>query len=343
MKKIALSNINALYDEISSLCELYLPVLTAGALNYQKYAKGAKVDLNGQTVKSAKEVFFPQSETFIDFKVTNDNIEIKDAREVKDLFVVFGVRACDQRSFEILDRVFLADPVDTGYQNKREAGVIITLACNSPVQSCFCKNFGIDASSPKGDIESRIANGYLYLEPLTEKGKKLFDKLTVLAACDKADEKAADDNKKEITAKIDALPLNGLDLSEFKGENLMPLFNRPEWDELSEACLGCGTCTFVCPTCQCFDIKDYKTNNGVQRYRCWDSCMYSDFTKMAAANPRTTQMQRYRQRFMHKLVYFPANNDGIYGCVGCGRCVKKCPQSLNIVKVIKKLGGNKND
>ncbi|MBO5851119.1 MAG: 4Fe-4S dicluster domain-containing protein, partial [Clostridia bacterium] len=144
--------------------------------------------------------------------------------------------------------------------------------------------------------------------------------------------------KQEIKAKIDALPFSNLDLSTFKGENLMELFDRKEWEELSKACLGCGTCTFVCPTCQCFDVKDFKTNNAVKRFRCWDSCMYSEFTKMAAENPRKNQMQRFRQRFMHKLVYYPSNNGGLYSCVGCGRCVKKCPQSLNIVKVIKKLG-----
>ena len=84
-----------------------------------------------------------------------------------------------------------------------------------------------------------------------------------------------------------------------------------------------------------FIVKDYNTGKGVQRYRCWDSCMYSDFTMMAHGNNRTSQLQRYRQRFMHKLVYFPANNDGMYSCVGCGRCVDKCPASTNIVKVIK--------
>ena len=57
--------------------------------------------------------------------------------------------------------------------------------------------------------------------------------------------------------------------------------------------------------------------------------------ELAHGNNRTSQMQRFRQRFMHKLVYFPANNDGMYSCVGCGRCVDKCPASLNIVKVIK--------
>ena len=71
--------------------------------------------------------------------------------------------------------------------------------------------------------------------------------------------------------------------------------------------------------------------------------MYSDFTLMAAANNRLTQMQRYRQRFMHKLVYFPENNNGLYMCVGCGRCVDKCPQALNIVKVIKTMGKENAD
>ena len=41
---------------------------------------------------------------------------------------------------------------------------------------------------------------------------------------------------------------------------------------------------------------------------------------------------------MHKLVYYPANNEGLYSCVGCGRCLVKCPISMNIVKVIKTLG-----
>ena len=66
--------------------------------------------------------------------------------------------------------------------------------------------------------------------------------------------------------------------------------------------------------------------------------MYSDFTLMAHGTNRPTQMERFRQRFMHKLVYFPSNNEGIYSCVGCGRCLAKCPQGLNIVKVIKALG-----
>ena len=68
--------------------------------------------------------------------------------------------------------------------------------------------------------------------------------------------------------------------------------------------------------------------------------MYSDFTLMAGGNNRTTQLQRFRQRFMHKLVYYPANNEGIFSCVGCGRCLQRCPIHMNIVKVMKTMGGN---
>ena len=140
---------------------------------------------------------------------------------------------------------------------------------------------------------------------------------------------------------MEKIPFSKLDMEEFNGDNLLKLFDSPKWAGLSEACLGCGTCTFVCPTCQCYDIRDFNTGHGIQRFRCWDSCMYSDFTRMAHGNPRLTQLERFRQRFMHKLVYFPSNNDGEYGCVGCGRCLSKCPISMNIVKVIKTLGEDK--
>jgi len=59
---------------------------------------------------------------------------------------------------------------------------------------------------------------------------------------------------------------------------------------------------------------------------------------MAAVNPRVSRLERFRQRYMHKLVYFPENNEGTFACVGCGRCLQKCPVSLNIVKVAKALG-----
>ena len=344
MLKIAKERLNDLYAKIAASMGLYIPVKRAGEVNYAVWEEGNEVSLETlKTVKSPKGAFFPQTENMMKFKTEGKNLEVIDVRDkLSDKpFVMFGVKACDYKAIEVLDKVFLADPVDTYYQLRREAATIVTLACARPEESCFCKAFGIDATSPMGDVTTWMDEAYLYWQANTEKGEALTALVSDLL-CEGGEAEVAA-QKEATNAIIDKLPYSNLDLSRFKPENLNELFNEKEWDEMSEACLACGTCTFVCPTCQCFDIRDIKTNEGVLRYRCWDSCMYSDFTLMAHGNSRNTQMQRFRQRFMHKLVYYPSQNDGLYSCVGCGRCVNKCPQNLNIVKVIKTLGGKNNN
>lgn len=287
-------------------------------------------------MRSAKDFFFPQVETLAAFKVSGKNIEVEDIRKETEDFVIFGVRACDAKSFEILDTVYLADPVDSYYASRREHGVVVTLSCKKPTETCFCKAFGIDATNPGGDVACWMTDDELLLQANTEKGEALLASLSLL---EDAADNAADSEKEKLQTILDKLPLGNLSTESFGGDKLMALFNSDKWESLSESCLACGTCTFVCPTCQCYDIRDYDTGHGVQRFRCWDSCMYSDFTLCAHGNTRNTQMQRFRQRFMHKLVYYPANNNGVFGCVGCGRCLRSCPISMNIVKVMKALEG----
>ena len=342
MRKCSLDKMNLVFAEIAKNAALYLPVdQTDGSAAYKKWAEGTVWSNALNTVRSPKDFFFPQTEDLMKFKTQGKTIEIEDIRTETEDFVVFGVRACDVKSFEILDRVFLTEPRDSFYASRREHGVIVSLACTRPTETCFCKTFGIDPATPAGDISAWKTESEIFFEANTEKGAALLEKLSDLT--DDADTAAVVEQKAKINAVMDKLPLKDLTTEAFGGGKTSELFNNPAWDELSTACLGCGTCTFVCPTCQCYDIKDFNTGNGVVRFRCWDSCMYSDFTKMAHGNNRLTQKERFRQRFMHKLVYYPENNEGLFSCVGCGRCLAKCPISMNIVKVMKKIGGNKGE
>ena len=342
MRKCSLDKMNLVFAEIAKNAALYLPVdQNDGTAAYKKWEVGTVWSNALNTTKSPKDFFFPQTEDLMEFKVSGKNIEVFDTRSEAEDFVVFGVRACDVKSFDILDRVFLTEPVDSFYCSKRQHGIIISLACTRPSETCFCKTFGIDPSAPAGDISAWKTETEIFFLANTEKGENLLNKLSELT--EECDDSAVNEQKAKINAVMDKLPLKNLSTDAFGGGKTNEIFNAPEWADLSQTCLGCGTCTFVCPTCQCYDIKDFNTGNGVIRYRCWDSCMYSDFTKMAHGNNRLTQKERFRQRFMHKLVYFPENNDGVFGCVGCGRCLAKCPISMNIVKVMKKIGGNKGE
>ena len=342
MRKCSLANINTVFEEIAKTEQLFLPVdRNDGRAEYKKWEKGALWSEQLNTVRSPKDFFFPQTENLMEFKTSGKNIEIIDTRTAKEDFVVFGVRACDNKAFEILDRVFLTEPRDSYYASAREHGTIVTLACQKPSETCFCSSFGIDPAEPQGDVSAWKTEKEIFFKANTKKGEALLDKISHVT--EEAYENEVDGEKEKIKRIVSRLPFANLNKEKFGGGKTMELFDNPLWASLSESCLGCGTCTFVCPTCQCYDIKDFNTGNGVIRFRCWDSCMYSEFTKMAHGNNRNSQKERFRQRFMHKLVYFPENNEGIFGCVGCGRCLAKCPISMNIVQVMKKIGGNKGE
>lgn len=344
MYKIAKENLSALFRKIAENQELYVPVKTGNQVNFGAWSKEAEVDLDTlKTVKSPKDAFFPQSENLYTCVRDGKKLYVEPEALKEQDFVVFGMKACDVRGIEVLDKVFLADPVDSFYAARREHGTIVAMACKEPEETCFCNVFGIDCAEPSADVAVWMTEEELYWKSLTERGETLTGQVKELLS-DTMEEKV-EEQKQSIRAIMEKLPNAQMSLEGWNGEALKEKFDSPLWEELYKPCLACGTCTFVCPTCQCYDIKDYDTGHGIKRYRCWDSCMYSDFTMMAHGNNRTSQMQRFRQRFMHKLVYFPANNDGMYSCVGCGRCVEKCPSSLNIVKVIKafeKQGGDKS-
>ena len=217
-----------------------------------------------KTVKSGKDAFFPQSETLYTCVRDGKKLSVEPEALREHPFVVFGMKACDVKGVEVLDKVFLSDPVDTFYAARREHGTIVAMACHEPEESCFCKVFGTDAADPVADVAVWMIGEELFWKAVTEKGKALTESVKeLLQDADAADEEAVSKEKEAIRTIIEKLPYTHLSLEGWDGNATEEKFNSPVWNELYKPCLACGTCTFVCPTCQCYDIKDYDTGHGV--------------------------------------------------------------------------------
>ena len=330
IKSIKVDDLDRLWALLAGRGDLYLPVREGSALLFRPWREGAAVDL--QTVSSTvspKELFLPRDEVYMEYSCEGEKLGFEPAAAGGSV-IAFGLRSCDLRAVQLLDKVFREqDPADELYQKRRANTVLVSLACEAPDPFCFCGSFGINPVEAEGaDISAWQEGDALLLEARTEKGEALLKQAgDLLQDCEGAEKPAP-----PATADFD-LPLEGLP------ERLKERFDDPAWDRLYRACMGCGTCTYICPTCHCFDVQDYGHHAQGQRFRCWDSCMYKEFTVMAGGhNPRLTRKERVRQRFLHKLQYFPENY-GAFACVGCGRCLRGCPVNLDIVQAIRTVGG----
>ena len=165
MKQLTLSKLNELFAAMAAQQQLYIPADKGGQAQFLPYVDGMELTKSLNTARSAKDLFFPQTEDIVGFQVQGTEITLEETRDPGAPFVVFGVRACDARSFDILDRVFLSDPVDTFYETRRANGTVVTLACTRPEETCFCGVFGIDPANPGGDVAAWMAGG----DPISER------------------------------------------------------------------------------------------------------------------------------------------------------------------------------
>ena len=120
---------------------------------------------------------------------------------------------------------------------------------------------------------------------------------------------------------------------------LLESFESEIWTQIAAGCLGCGACTYACPTCHCFDLTDEHKRGTGRRVRSWDTCALPLFTLHASGhNPRPTTDARLRQRILHKFAYGPETIDETL-CVGCGRCVSVCPSGIDLRRILARLDG----
>jgi sulfhydrogenase subunit beta (sulfur reductase) len=311
---------------------LWAPAVQGGMKKFAPVTEGETVHLdNDNTTVPPKALLFPQTETLYRFSQDQADLELPGLDEE---MILLGVRPCDARAMALVEKLFRWDFEDPYYLKRRELTTLIGLACNEPGLNCFCPSVGGGPASPEGLDILMVDLGESYLlEAVTEKGKALLEELK-----DLLEEAGADAvrQKEQVVQEAAAKIKRSVD-PEGIPEALPDLWEDPLWQRVSAACLGCGVCTYLCPTCHCFDIQDEVEGAAGRRCRMWDSCMFAEYTKHTSGhNPRPTRRERTRNRINHKYSYF-VDKFGVIACVGCGRCSTLCPVNIDLIDILRQV------
>lgn len=337
-KKILLKiDIPKIYSELSKDADFYAPVNERGNIKFKKINNPDDIKIEYLNSKvPPKDVLFPQLETIFNYEYEGQDVNIKERTDLEQKIVIFGVRPCDAYSFKLLEDFFgFGNVLDEIFLKKRENSTVISIGCNDPRHSCFCTSVGGHPfSKDETDVFLTELDDKYIVEPISDKGNNLIQKLSWLQDANDADIQKIEELSKlaeeSITTKFDFNLV-----TKILGEN----FEHPIWQEVSESCIGCSSCTFLCPTCTCFDVIDEHNEyeNKGRRVRIWDTCQSCLYTmETSGHNPRPEKIQRCRNRIMHKFSYYPTNYECL-GCVGCGRCITSCPVNNELRIIIDKV------
>lgn len=320
---------------------LYAPVKDGDVWTYEIVSNPEDIDLEFlATALSPKKIIFPQREVFLAFEKSEENVpQIEEILPEDEPAIVFGVRPCDAKALTLTDLVFGGDFEDIYYWKRRNQTYLVGSACSTPPsRNCFCLSVDGSPHSTEGlDLLLTDLGDKYYVQSLTKKGNELIEPAKNLFTAPKPGDKKElqkihEESEKKIERQIENLRKIPPKLKE--------MWDSPFWDEESMSCLRCGICTYLCPTCHCFDINDEvlgSTPLKGRRVRTWDTCQFPDFTMHSSGhNPRPDRSARLRQRIMHKFQYFVENHKH-YQCTGCGRCIAKCPVGIDIIQVLDKV------
>lgn len=334
--KLLKENLLDYLESLKSFGEVWGPVRKGEKFVFDRPDDLSRFDLGYlRTILPPKKFFVPPR--FSTFRFDSDDYQA----ELDDIpkRVLFGIHPCDIHGLLILDKIFKERSPDPYYIRRRERTAIIALSC-VPDDKCLARSTNTHSVEEGFDLGFNDLGDFY----LVWVGSSLGDDLMRLRL-DLFDERIQDSDLKhylewrrwrDAQYKID-LDLTGMpDIMELSYES-------PIWEELGEKCLSCGSCSMVCPTCNCYnqiDRLEIAEFRG-QRERYWDSCMFKEYAMVAGGqNFRERRAERVKLYYIHKLKAF-GSEFGRPSCVGCGRCIDTCPVEINILTVAKALLGER--
>jgi len=335
MEKVFISKLKPFLDAVAEQMDIYVPKKSGQHYVFSRYDPSASSEVEFNNIRACmpvKEFLFPLRELAAVFP---ESLEPEDIKP----FAVFGLKDCDLRSIEILDKVFLEDEFeDPFYVARRQKMFIISSDCFEPGESCFCNVLDGQPYAESGfDLNvSQVKDGFI-VEADSQKGRDFLEKHPDLFT--EVPESALNERDKIRAETKKKLQENNAELKfDATIRDIMTETQDSDvYDEEAKTCVECQACTRVCPTCHCFYLYDTKQKDYFGKMKMWDSCMRLTYAQVAGgANPRKVLGERLKHRLMHKLAYF-FDRYGINMCVGCGRCVDAEAGDIDIRRVLKKL------
>jgi len=332
--KLRKKDLKKMLEKISSFGELWAPVKKGDKFAFQKIDNLNDVDPNaGRTILPLKKFMVPPR--FSMFRYDKDGYH-EQLGEVTDR-VVFGAHACDINGLLILDKVFAEEFSDPYYIERRKRTAIIGVSC-VPDEFCFCKETNTDTVDEGYDLFfSELGDDFLVWvgsskgDDMVRAAEELFDENISVKDIQKFIEwKKWRETQFKMDIDLTAMP----DIFELKIDDKV-------WEKIGEKCLACGSCSMVCPTCNCFNVTDTVALGKMEgtRDRCWDACTLHEYSLVAGGhNFRGSRADRMKLWYTHKLQAF-IGEFGKPSCVGCGRCITTCPVDINVKTVAKTLRG----
>jgi ferredoxin len=330
-----LSRLKPLFDVIAEQGELYIPYNEEGYFTFTRYdsERMKEIAFNELRVcQPVKQFLFPLREIAAVFPEPTEDADIKP-------FAVYGLKDCDLRAIQILDKVFAEEEFcDPSYLERRKKMLIISSDCSNPAESCFCQMMDGDVFPQAGyDLNiSKIKDGYI-IQSGSDKGLMVLrENESLFADVPHAALTERDENRKQAQKQLEHILADyqfNMPIRQIMDEGCESAI----FDNEAKGCVECQACTRICPTCHCFYLYDEKQSDYYQKMKIWDSCVRLDYATVAGGeNPRRLLTNRTLHRLMHKFVFF-LDRYGVQMCVGCGRCIDACAGETNIRDVLKKL------
>ncbi len=297
---------------------------TNGLIRYQEIDCVEEIVTDSQSDFSAKEVVYPVAQTIFTFDEDDCHEIITNDPKGSIIFM----RPCDVNGMKRLDTMFLANggTSDVYYKRMRDKVKIFMMECEKSWDNCYC----VSMKTNKADnysIAWKLHGDMIELKVNDVEFSAYFE------GAEESDYEPAfvEENQRKVNIPAISDPSMLADIAELEF-----------WKEYNDTCISCGGCNTVCPTCSCFDTVDLlnqENSRRGERRRIWSSCMLPDFSKTAGGNiARKFPQQMMRFKTLHKVYDYNARFGGNENmCVGCGRCIQRCPEDICFADTINRL------